>query len=68
MEHGETSNDELARMIKEGFDDNAARLGRLEADMKDVKHAVEGVVQHYEFDELERRVDVLEKKVRPATN
>ncbi len=78
MPKNEITNDDLAKMIKEGFDgvDNRfkkvdkrfdkieGRLDVLEQGQEELKMKLGNVVYRFEYNELVKRLDALEKKVK----
>ncbi len=75
MENGKVTTDELADMIKHGFDEMGNeisnrfekvehRLSKLEEGQTDIKARIDNVVHRFEFHELERRVENLELKLQ----
>ena len=76
MSHEDISHDQLALLIKQGFDHVDSRFEALEEDvsllkqdvstlkndMRDVKYRLVEVAYRFEFKELEDRVDILEKR------
>jgi len=53
---------ELAGMIKVGFDEVKVRLDTLERGQEDIKLRLDNVAYRFEIVALEKRVDVLEQK------
>lgn len=83
MKESKTSIDELARMVKNGFDDITNNLtGEINSttdglrkdianlrdqndkDHQDIKMRLDNVAYRFEFQDLERRVLVLEKRAK----
>jgi polyhydroxyalkanoate synthesis regulator phasin len=60
----ETKNEfqNLARMIKTGFDEVGTRLENLETGQEEIKRRLDNVAYRFELDDLERRVEKLEFK------
>lgn len=79
MEEKQTTLDDLARMIANGFADTASkadmqslqtrvdavesRLGVLETGQEEIKLRLDSLAYKFEVKELSRRVDILEQKV-----
>lgn len=68
MNQNIVTNEELARMVKDGFDHVDSRFDSVETDIKtlksdvsDIKLRLDHCVYRFEFKELQQRVETLEK-------
>jgi hypothetical protein len=64
------TNEELARMIKMGFDDVHeefchvhSKLDNVENELKEVKGKLEGVIYRFEYNELQNRLEAVERQL-----
>ena len=64
MDNGKVTTDELADMIKHGFDEVGSRLDKLEQGQTDIKARLDSSVYRFEFYALEQRVESLELKLK----
>ena len=60
----EITNEELATMIKGGFDSVSKDITELKQGQIDIKARLENLVYRFEFSALERRVEELEIKLK----
>jgi hypothetical protein len=63
MAKKKTSIDDLARMIKTGFDGVDERLEKLEIGQEDIKLRLDQAAWKFELEELKTRVENIESKI-----
>jgi len=64
MKESKTTIDDLARMVADGFAEMKERMDRLEIGQEDIKLRLDNAAWRFEFKALDKRVTVLEKKVK----
>ncbi len=57
------TNEDLARIVKNGFDDVYKKLRGLEQGQEDIKLRLDNVAYRFEVQELKKRVEKLELKL-----
>ena len=62
MPKKEITNEELARMIKKGFDGVDKRLSTLEQGQENIKLRLDNVAYQFQVQSLHQRLKILEKK------
>ena len=68
MGNNNITNEELATMIKGGFDAVQHDINELKQGQTDIKARLENLVYRFEFSALERRVEELELKLKGSNS